>query len=308
MSEKITAIKGFDQNFQCRGFQYTAGESYTHKGNVKPCKSGFHAIEGYPLEVFRYYPPGKSRFAEVLQSGTIQRHDNDSKTASSKISVLKEISLEELIQRAVKWTFEHTKSENSKHSDASQGIAANSGDYGAAANSGDYGAATNSGFRGAAANSGSCGAAANSGSCGAAANSGSCGAAANSGSRGAAANSGACGAATNSGYCGAATNSGACGAATNSGYYGAAANSGYYGAAVNSGSRGVASSTGLHGAAMASGAEGKVMGEKGNLLVLTFRNPDGSIKHGWHGIVGKKGIKPNVWYTLNSEGEPEEVK
>ncbi|MDE3023279.1 MAG: hypothetical protein KGI54_15770 [Pseudomonadota bacterium] len=91
MSEKITAIKGFNQNFQCRGFQYAVSESYTHKGDVEPCNSGFHAIEGYPLEVFQYYPPGKSRYAEVLQSGTIQRHDDDSKTASSEISILKEI-------------------------------------------------------------------------------------------------------------------------------------------------------------------------------------------------------------------------
>ncbi|MDE3023345.1 MAG: hypothetical protein KGI54_16100, partial [Pseudomonadota bacterium] len=87
MSEKITAIKGFDQNFKCRGFQYAVGESYTHEREVIPCKSGFHAIEGHPLEVLQYYPPGNSRYAEVLQSGIIHRHSEDSKTASSEISI-----------------------------------------------------------------------------------------------------------------------------------------------------------------------------------------------------------------------------
>ena len=62
--EKKIYYKGFDKNLRCRGFQYGIGKSYTHKGEIKPCKSGFHACE-YPLSVFNYYNPAVSRFAEV---------------------------------------------------------------------------------------------------------------------------------------------------------------------------------------------------------------------------------------------------
>lgn len=51
--------------------------------------------------------------------------------------------------------------------------------------------------------------------------------------------------------------------------------------------------------------EGRVMGGKeGTALFLVFRDDSYNIKHAWAGIVGKDGIEPEVWYTLNSDGKP----
>ena len=178
--ETITAYKGFDQNWQCRGYQFEVGKTYTHVGPVKVCESGFHACE-YPLDIFSYYEPANNQFAIVEQSGDIACHEEDSKIASRTISIKSSIDLHGLIKAAIEYTIVRTKpiDPNSQ--------ASNSGYMGAASNSGDRGAASNSGNRGAASNSGYMGAASNSGDMGAASNSGTRGAASNSGNRGVAA-------------------------------------------------------------------------------------------------------------------------
>ena len=68
----IKSYKAFDKNMQCRGFQYEVGKEYEMEGHIECCKSGFHACE-YPWDVFDYYEMLESRFAEVEQSGTIDR-------------------------------------------------------------------------------------------------------------------------------------------------------------------------------------------------------------------------------------------
>jgi hypothetical protein len=206
----ITAFKGFDADWKCRGFQFAVGQSYEHKGAVKACDSGFHAC-AYPLDVLSYYPAAGSRFAVVEQSGKIAKHEGDSKVASSSITVKAEIGLPGLISAAIEYTMSRVNPALSNANADERGSASNSGDRGAASNSGDRGAASNSGYSGAASNSGNRGAASN------------------SGDRGAASNSGDRGAASNSGYSGAASNSGDRGAASNSGKAGVAADfNGYY--------------------------------------------------------------------------------
>ncbi|MFE1574419.1 hypothetical protein ACFIQG_21915 [Comamonas odontotermitis] len=73
--------------------------------------------------------------------------------------------------------------------------------------------------------------------------------------------------------------------------------------ASSTGYRGAASSTGEDGAAMASGYAGKAMGAMGNALFLVHRDDDYKIVKAGAAIVGQNGIKPDVWYSLNAEGE-----
>lgn len=142
-STKVISYKGFDKAFTGRGYQYAIGQTYTHNGAVEVCESGFHACE-YPLDVLRYYSPVNSRFAVVEQSGELARHDDDSKIASSHISIIAERSLGELIKAAVEYTF-------SRAAPVNPGSPASTTDFrGAASATGECGVVSATGYRGAA--------------------------------------------------------------------------------------------------------------------------------------------------------------
>lgn len=55
----IKGFKGFDENLQCRDFQYEVGKTYEEDVVPKCCDKGFHFCE-YPLDVFSYYAPAKN--------------------------------------------------------------------------------------------------------------------------------------------------------------------------------------------------------------------------------------------------------
>ena len=140
--EIVTAYKGFDKNLVCnpegKPFQYEIGKTYEHTGKVVRCaEGGFHACE-HPLNVFAYYPPGRSRYCEVQMSGQIARDGSDTKIAAARITIGVELHLHELIQRAVKWVFDRSKPEG----------ASATGRYGAASATGDQGAASATGYQG----------------------------------------------------------------------------------------------------------------------------------------------------------------
>lgn len=107
--KKITAYKGFDKNLCCRGFQYEIGKEYEQEGEIKCCENGFHACTN-PFDVLDYYSSisnNRNRYCEVEQSGIIKKDKNDSKSASSKIKIKKEIGLIGIFEVGVKWIKEN---------------------------------------------------------------------------------------------------------------------------------------------------------------------------------------------------------
>mgnify|MGYP003198454742 CR=1 FL=1 len=135
MEQKIKAYKAFDKDLSCRGFKYEVGKEYEETGDIKACKKGFHACP-YPLDVFGYYAPARSRFCEVEQSGQIDDSESD-KVCSSKIRIGAELDIRGLVKAAISFVKERCTNE----CNAEPGKPATAG-YRGAATAGDRGAAT----------------------------------------------------------------------------------------------------------------------------------------------------------------------
>ena len=142
MEKKIIAYKGFDKNLKCREFQYEVGKEYEMDGDIKCCERGFHACES-PLEVFDHYDMLNSRFAEVEQSGEIDKEENSTKVCSSKIKVKAELKLADMINLGVEWIKEFTSPTKVKKDDK---LNDNDGDYAKIGSSGDYAKIGSSGY------------------------------------------------------------------------------------------------------------------------------------------------------------------
>ena len=263
MEEIIKSYKGFNKDMTCKDKQYEVGKDYEEDKAVA-CECGMHACE-YPLDCFKYYPPSKSVYCEVEQSGDISRHDDDSKIASTKMHIGAQLNIAGVVNAAIKYTKEKVEKT------CIESKAATAGDRGAAT-AGDSGAAT-AGDRGAA-TAGDSGAA-------------------TAGDRGAA----------TAGYYGAAT-AGDSGAAT-AGDRGAAtagdsgaATAGDYGAATSRGK----SSTGENGLSVARGNGVKAKGGIGSILVIAEEENSCKISNWKAVVVDGVNFKADTWYTLK-DGE-----
>ena len=199
MGEVIKSYKGFNKNMTCRGFQYEEGKEYEEE-IVEVCDHGFHAFE-YPLDCLNYYYPNESVYHEVEQSGEIQKHNDDTKVASTKIKIGAEISIAGLVKAAIEYTVKRVKKD--AESDEKHGASSATGDYGASSETGDYGASSATGDYGASSATGYCGASSATGYKGASSATGTYGASSATGDYGASSATGTCGASSATGYCGA---------------------------------------------------------------------------------------------------------
>jgi len=180
MKKNITGYKGFDINFRCLDFQFEENKIF-ETDNAKICQSGFHFCEN-PFDVFCYYPPADSRYANIKSLADCKGEEGGSKKCTTKIKIGAEINLHSFIQAGVKFILDKVDWNNKK------------------TNTGDQSAATNTGYRSAATNTGNQSAATNIGNQSAATNTGNQSAATNTGYQSAATNTGNQSAATNTGY------------------------------------------------------------------------------------------------------------
>ncbi len=158
MSNKLTTYKGTEKDMKCHGgFRYELGKKYEDNGAIRCGGSGFHSCKT-PLDVFRYFAPNKSRYFVCEAGGIVDEDNEDSKIASSELTLTAEIGIPGLVKAHIDYVKSHTTTEHTDPKQATAGAcgAATAGSYGAAT-AGDRGAATAGSYG--AATAGSCGAA-----------------------------------------------------------------------------------------------------------------------------------------------------
>ena len=90
--------KVFNQNWECQGFKYEVGKTYTE--NFKPIcpERGFHYCTDLK-DCFDYHAfDPHNKVAEIIAHGEIDRKSDNSKCCTSKIEIVREISWEEVLR------------------------------------------------------------------------------------------------------------------------------------------------------------------------------------------------------------------
>lgn len=334
----MKGYKGFDKDLKCKRKQFAVGEEFSvgefdgvldiyhdSKNSLNFCK--------YPLEIFNYYQPTTSRFAEVETSGDVidpnpdDLYNKSTVVYTSKLKVCKEIGITDIIDESIdyiktnayltdqkKWfawkdkkyysaatiVYDHSIASNERYGST----ATNIGNFSIAKNKGSFSASTNVGYKSLSENSGdysvstntgNCSVAINEGEYSVATNTGNCSASANIGKFSVAINEGEYSVATNTGNCSLSFNAGEDSIAMNEGNYSIAANVGYCGAAVTRGDDSVAISLGYDGIAK---------GSLGNWIIIAeFTSKSGRIKEIKCFKVDGKNILPDTFYKLK-DGKP----
>jgi len=104
----MKGYKGFNKDWSCRDTTYKIGETVEIDHAPKACERGFHFCEN-PLDLFSYYSPGESVYAEVEALGEVDARNEDSKISTNKLKVCCEISLKTIVEFGIKFIFEKVK-------------------------------------------------------------------------------------------------------------------------------------------------------------------------------------------------------
>ena len=107
----MKVYKGTDKNMQCRGKQYVLGKKEVDDGAIRCGNKGYHSCEA-PFDVLRYYPNinGNRFFVAEAEGEIAQKENDDTKLASSELTLKSEINFVGLVKAQIEYT--RKKAEN----------------------------------------------------------------------------------------------------------------------------------------------------------------------------------------------------
>ena len=109
----MLAYKGFEKGLICRGYQFQMGLNTTDKAHC--VRYGFHCAEN-PLDCLSYYPNASTSVYFVVDAGGDVDEDNsDSKISCTKLNIIKELSLRELILHGIAYMEKYPQREWNSH-------------------------------------------------------------------------------------------------------------------------------------------------------------------------------------------------
>ncbi len=122
----MIAYKGFNKDLVCTmgkgSYQYEVGKTYK-EDSAKCASTGFHCVEE-PIEVLTWYPNG--RFCMVNAGGDVHE-DGCNKISCTEMTILKEVTLQQLGALECKWIQEHPERKYSRHVEEKEGTAKKNG-------------------------------------------------------------------------------------------------------------------------------------------------------------------------------------
>lgn len=106
----MIAYKGLNKDLTCIGYQFHLnGVNVTEKANCRA--NGFHCAEN-PLDCLRYYPDWQNSVYYVVKAeGDLDEDGEDSKISCTHITLLKELSMQELLLHALAYMVRHPRRE-----------------------------------------------------------------------------------------------------------------------------------------------------------------------------------------------------
>ena len=102
------AYKAFQKGWICRGYQFKLGE-WNEEGAANCARNGFHCAEN-PFDCLCHYPNTNGVvYAVVACDGDLDEDAVDSKITCTRMKILKELSLAELLTEGMRYTFKYPK-------------------------------------------------------------------------------------------------------------------------------------------------------------------------------------------------------
>ena len=93
----VKGYKVFNPDWTCRDFQYEVGKRYKMDDKPVLCNTGFHFCENL-ADCFGYYKfDCNNKVAEVIAHGDIDRRDDENKSCTNEIEIVRELSWQEVL-------------------------------------------------------------------------------------------------------------------------------------------------------------------------------------------------------------------